>query len=144
MNLLSLSALLDQIDCPLIVDKYAFLIQESLGGRKTGTRTRRKGLWYMDRDEFYQEGGSTLVATLVEEKIAMMHHCRMEHVAFDKMSKVYPGVMSEVDKNNVKCEACECAKHTRTTMQVRGLEVYPRLCLFILMCGHVLLPLLVG
>lgn len=44
----------------------------------------------MDRDESGKQGGSALAATLVEkEKIAMMHHCRMGHVAFDKMSKVF-------------------------------------------------------
>lgn len=67
----------------------------------------------MDRDESGKQGGSALAATLVEkEKIAMMHHCRMGHVAFDKMSKVFPNVMSGIDKNNLKCEACEYAKHT--------------------------------
>jgi hypothetical protein len=51
----------------------------------------------------------------------------MEHVAFDKMSKFYPGVMSEVDKNNLKCEACEYAKHTRTTyvsMWLRSISLF--------------------
>ena len=36
-----------------------------------------------------------------KEKLAMIHHCRMGHVAFDKMSKVFPNVMSEVDKNTL-------------------------------------------
>lgn len=31
------------------------------------------------------------------------------------MSKVFPDVMSGIDKNNLKCKACEYAKHTRTT-----------------------------
>ena len=50
MNLLSLNALVDQIDCRVIVDKYVFLIQERLSGRKIGTGTRRRGLWYMDHE----------------------------------------------------------------------------------------------
>ena len=108
VNLLSLSALVDQIDCRVIVDRYVFRIQERLSGRKIGTGTSRRGLWYMDHDESCKPGGSALVAALVEkEKIVMMHHCRMGHVAFDKMSKVFPDVMSGVDKNNLKCEACE-------------------------------------
>lgn len=75
----------------------------------------------MDRDESGKQGGSALAATLVEkEKIAMMHHCRMGHVAFDKMSKVFPDVMSGIDKNNLKCEACEYAKHTRTIYVSKG------------------------
>jgi hypothetical protein len=68
----------------------------------------------------------------------MMHHCRMGHVAFDKMTKVFPDVMSEVDKNNLKCETCEYAKYTRNTYVIKGLKsISP-------MCGHVLFPLSVG
>ena len=123
VNLLSLSALVDQIDCRVIVDRYVFSIQERLSGRKIGTGTRRRGLWYMDRDEPGKLGGSALVAALVgKEKFAMVHHCRMGHVAFDKMSKAFPDVMSEVDKNNLKCEACEYAKHTRTIYVSKGLR----------------------
>ena len=73
VNLLSLSALVDEIDCRVIVDKYVFFIQERLSGRKIGTGTRRRGLWYMDRDGFCKQGGSALAATLVEkEKLAMI------------------------------------------------------------------------
>jgi hypothetical protein len=60
--------LVDEIDCQVIVDKYMFLIQERLSGRKIGTETKRTGLWYKDRDEFYKQGGSALVATLVEKE----------------------------------------------------------------------------
>jgi hypothetical protein len=114
VNLLSLSALVGQIDWWVIVDRYVFFIHERLSGGKIGTGTRRKGLWYMDRDESWKLGGSALVAALLEkEKIAMMHHYRMGHVAFDKMRKLFTDVMSEADKNNLKCEACKYAKHTR-------------------------------
>uniref|UniRef100_A0A453HZB9 GAG-pre-integrase domain-containing protein n=1 Tax=Aegilops tauschii subsp. strangulata TaxID=200361 RepID=A0A453HZB9_AEGTS len=43
----------------------------------------------------------------------MKHHCRMGHVSFDKMFKLFPDVMHGVDKNKLKCDACEFAKHTR-------------------------------
>jgi hypothetical protein len=37
----------------------------------------------MDHDESCKLGGSALAAALLEkEKIAMMHHCIMGHVAF--------------------------------------------------------------
>jgi hypothetical protein len=61
VNLLSLSALVDQIDCRVIVDRYVFFIQERLSGRKIETGTRRRGLWYMDRDESSKLEGSALV-----------------------------------------------------------------------------------
>ena len=45
----------------------------------------------------------------------------MGHVAFD-MGKAFPQVMSGIDKNNLKCEACEYAKHTRNTYVSKGLR----------------------
>jgi hypothetical protein len=41
--------------------RYVFFIQERLSGRKIGTGTRRRGLWYMDRDESSKLEGSALV-----------------------------------------------------------------------------------
>jgi hypothetical protein len=76
----------------------------------------------MDRDESCKLECSALVVLLEKEKIAMMYHCKMGHVAFDKMTKVFPDVMSEVDKNNLKCEACEYAEHTRNAYVSKGLR----------------------
>lgn len=35
---------------------------------------------------------------------------------------MFPDVMSGVDKNKLKCDACEYAKHTRTTYVSKGLR----------------------
>jgi hypothetical protein len=77
----------------------------------------------------------------------MMHHCRMRHVAFDKMTKIFPDVTSEIDKNNLKCEACEYAKHTVSTYvskELRSISPFMLVHSEFLMCRHVLFPLSVG
>ena len=43
-------------------------------------------------------------------------------MAFDKMYKVFPDVMCGVDKSKLKCDACEYAKHTRTSYVSKGLR----------------------
>ncbi|VAH22706.1 unnamed protein product [Triticum turgidum subsp. durum] len=123
VNLLSLSALIDQIDCRITLDKKICLIQERMTGRKLGTGTRRSGLWYMDRD-VSRSGASPILAVLVgvSETMAMIHHCRMGHMAFDKMSKMFPDVMRGVDKSKLVCDACEYAKHTRISYLSKGLR----------------------
>jgi transposase InsO family protein len=127
VNLVSLSALVDQIDCRIILDKKICLIQERMTGRKLGrklgTGTRHKGLWYMDRDMPNTTTSVVLAAILGEkEAMAMIDHCRMGHMAFDKMYKVFPDVMCGVDKSKLKCDACEYAKHTRTSYVSKGLK----------------------
>ena len=65
-----------------------------------------------------------------KEKQAMIHHCRMGHVSFDKMSRIFLDVMCRIGKGKLACNACEYAKHTRA-----GFGVYLPLCLFIQMYG---------
>jgi hypothetical protein len=75
----------------------------------------------MDR-EGTNEALCTMLAVRIEEKEAtvMLLHCRLGHLSFDKISKVFPDVMCGVDKNKLFCDACEYAKHTRTSYLSRG------------------------
>jgi transposase InsO family protein/uncharacterized membrane protein YgcG len=123
VNLLSLSALVDQIDCRIIIDRFVFVIQERSTGRSLGTGIRHRGLWYMDRSMTGQEG-MHMLAIVAEDKEtrALIHHCRMGHVSFDKMYQVFPNVMSGVDKSKLCCDACEFAKHTRSSYVAKGIR----------------------
>ena len=98
-------------------------MKERQTGKRLGTGTRRNGLWYMDR-EVPNNAVSTMLATMMGEKETkvMLHHCRMGHMSFEKMSKVFPDVMCGVDKNKLVCDACEFAKHTRTSYVSKGLR----------------------
>lgn len=125
VNLISLSSLIDQIDCSVTLNKKGCLIQEGETGRKIGEGIRRRGLWYLDREKNGGQESSLILAAVQGDKetMAMIHHCRMRHVSFDKMNKVYPAVMSKVDLSKLKCDACEYAKHTRTSYVSRGLRI---------------------
>ena len=101
-------ALCDQQDCRIMVDKYTCLIQERMTGRKIGTATRHRGLWRMDRDKIGHEANSILAAIVGgKENMALVHHCRMGHMAFDKMFQVFPDVMNGVDRTKLSCDACQ-------------------------------------
>ena len=64
-----------------------------------------------------------LVATMGEkEAMVMLQHCRMGHLSFDKMSKIFANVMCGVDKKKLVCDACEFGKHTRTSYVSRGIR----------------------
>jgi IS30 family transposase len=57
----------------------------------------------------------------MEAKV-ILEHCRLGHLSFDTMSKVFPGIMSKVDKRKLLCDACEYGKHTRSIYVSRGLR----------------------
>jgi hypothetical protein len=54
--------------------------------------------------------------------MALVHHCRMGHIAFNKMSEAFPYVMNGVDRTKLRCDTCEYAKHTRTSYVSRGMR----------------------
>ena len=68
VNLVSLSALVDQLDCRVILDRENCMIQERQTGRRLGSATRRSGLWYMDREET-NDAPCTVLAATVGERI---------------------------------------------------------------------------
>uniref|UniRef100_A0A8R7PEX6 Integrase catalytic domain-containing protein n=1 Tax=Triticum urartu TaxID=4572 RepID=A0A8R7PEX6_TRIUA len=124
VNLLSFSALINQVDCRITVDRKMCLIVDGPTGRRIGTGIRRRALWYMDREGLGQTGNPVFVAIVEErESVAMKHHCRMGHVSFDKMFKLFPDVMHGVDKNKLKCDVCEFAKHDILCKALRS--IYP-------------------
>ncbi|XP_071680627.1 uncharacterized protein [Lolium perenne] len=91
VNLISLSNLVDQLDCRIILDKYMCMIQERRTDRKLGDGIRRRGLWYLDREQPEMLGYSVVLAAVQGDKEckAMIHHCRMGHISFDKMNKYF-------------------------------------------------------
>jgi hypothetical protein len=116
VNLVSLSALVDQLDCRVILDRENCLIQERRTGRNLGSATRRSGLWYMDREGTNDASCTVLAATVGEKEASvMLLHCRLGHLSFDKICKAFPDVMCGVDRNKLFCDACDFAKHTRTS-----------------------------
>jgi transposase InsO family protein len=58
------------------------------------------------------------------EKEIMLLHCRLGHVSFESLNKLYPNVFKKVDKSRLVCDACELGKHTRSTYASIGLRSY--------------------
>jgi transposase InsO family protein len=105
-----------------MLDWKMCLIQERLTRERLGTGTRCNGLWYMDREVTSNAVCNVLAATVGEEAMVMLQHCRMRHLSFDKMSKVVPNVMCGVDKTKLVCDAREFGKHIRTSYVSRGIR----------------------
>jgi len=93
--------------------------QERRTGRNLGVGTWHDGLWYLDKSKTREEVYFPLSASEDEAKV-MLLHCRLGHISFDIMSKMFPHEMSKVNKSNLICDACEYGKHTRSSYVSRG------------------------
>nr|CAE05707.2 OSJNBb0065J09.3 [Oryza sativa Japonica Group] len=123
VNLVSISSLVDHMDCWVTLDRENCLIEERRTGRKLGIGIRQNGLWYLDRSGTNKALCSALaVGTSEEEARLILQHCRLGHMCFETMRKIYPDEMSKVDRSKLVCDACEYGKHTRATYISRGLR----------------------
>ena len=123
VNLVSLSALVDQMDCRVSFDQEHCLIQDRRTGKEIGIGIRHGGLWYVDGKESGKFLGAALAASMNEDEAkVMLQHCRLGHLLFDTMAKAFPEIMTKTDKRKLVCDACEYGKHTRATYVSRGLR----------------------
>jgi len=82
-----------------------------------GTRARRNGLWFIN-----QAGSALAAAVGAKEREIFLLHCRLGHVPFESLNKLYPDVFKDVDKTKLVCDACELGKHIRSTYPSIGLR----------------------
>jgi transposase InsO family protein len=123
VNLLSLSALVDQMDCQVSFDRDYCLIQERKTGKELGIVIRHGGLWYLDRKNGGESMGAALIASMNEDEIkVMLEHCRLGHLSFGAMAKLFPHMTNNVDNRKLVFDACEYGKHTRETYISKGLR----------------------
>jgi transposase InsO family protein len=122
VNLISISSLVDNMDCRVSLDRENCLIQERRTGKKLGIGIRRDGLWYLDRRGTNEDVCALMASTSKEVTEVLLLHCRLGHISFEIMSKMFPVEFSKVDKHMLICDACEYGKHTRTSYVSRGLR----------------------
>jgi hypothetical protein len=94
VNLLSVSSLVDQLNCTVLFDKNVCIFQERKTERKIGTEVRRDDLWYVDRE-------TVLLAAAVNEghEEVMLQHRRLGHLSFDSLNKLELELMNKVDRH---------------------------------------------
>jgi hypothetical protein len=56
------------------------------------------------------------------EKEIMLLHCRLGHVPFESLNKLYLDVFKKVDKSRLVYDTCELGKHTRFTYASIGIR----------------------
>jgi GAG-pre-integrase domain len=81
-------------------------------GRVIDIRKRSEGLYRLKQEEEKTKQRVCLAET--PELELFLLHCRLGHIPFNVLGRLYPKLHSRCSKNKLVCDACEFAKHTRT------------------------------
>lgn len=111
-------------------------IKDLKTGRLLGTGTERDGLYYLDNGA----GALALAVSASSKDELLLYHRRLGHISFKVMSRLFPSLFASCSQEELMCDACELAKHTRTTYPSSGKKVCMLLRLFILMFGDLVIP----
>ena len=96
VDLLSVSSIIDQFKRTVTFDVNSCVFQERGTGRRIGTGVRRNGLWFISHEE------STLrIVVEGDVKEILLFHCRLGHVSFESLSRLYPAIFKGVDKSRL-------------------------------------------
>ncbi|CAD6271158.1 unnamed protein product [Miscanthus lutarioriparius] len=108
-------------------DRENCIIEDKKTGKELGIGIRYGGLWFLDRKKDDKFLGTALTASMNEDEAkVMLQHCRLGHLSFDTMVKVFPEMMRKVDRRKLVCDACEYGKHTRSTYERMNLLFHQR------------------
>jgi GAG-pre-integrase domain len=117
-NLLSVSQLVDDLNCVVFLSPTHVVLQKLKTGRVIGIGQQSEGLYRL------KQGGEDLdlkayLTETPELELSLLHY-RLGHIPFTILGKLYPNLYSRCNKTKLVCDACEFAKHTRTIYPISG------------------------
>jgi GAG-pre-integrase domain len=130
-NLLSISQLVDDLNCVVSLSPTHVVLQELKTRRVIGIGKRSEGVYRPEQGEENTKQRACLAET-PEVKLFLLY-CRLGHIPFTVLERLYPKLYSSCNKAKLVCDACEFAKHTRIMYPFLVIEVYLILILFIRM-----------
>jgi GAG-pre-integrase domain len=88
------------------------VLQELKTERVIGIRKMSEGVYRLEQGEDNTKQRACLAETPEVELFLL--HCRLGHIPFTVLGRLYPKLYSRCNKAKLVCDACEFAKHTRT------------------------------
>jgi transposase InsO family protein len=108
----SVSQLVDDLNCVVSLSPTHVVLQELKTGRVIGIGKRSEGVYRLEQGEENTKQRACLAETPEVELFLL--HCRLGHISFIVLGRLYPKLYSRCNKAKLVCDACEFAKHTRT------------------------------
>jgi GAG-pre-integrase domain len=110
-NLLSISQLVDDLNYVVSLSHTHVVLQELKIGRVIGIGKMSKGLYRLKQGEENTKQRACLAET--PELELFLLHCRLSHIPFIVLGRLYPKLYSRCNKTKLVCDAYEFAKHTK-------------------------------
>ena len=115
VNLLFVSAITNALNCKIEFFPDHCVIQDLHTGKRIGNGRLHDGLYMLEGDP----GSSISQACFGENKDVnqeiIQWHRRLGHPSFFALEKLYPNLFARTQFDSLFCDACEYAKHTRTS-----------------------------
>ncbi|XP_073098849.1 uncharacterized protein [Elaeis guineensis] len=122
INLLSISAITNDLDCAVTFFKAHCVFQEPRIGRKFGTGIMRNGLYYLEGGVSGGYSETSLTVSSSQKEDLLLQHRRLGHLSFTLLACMFLTIFESYNKEKLVCDACELAKHTRSAYPGSGLR----------------------
>ncbi|XP_073117068.1 uncharacterized protein [Elaeis guineensis] len=119
INLLSINAITNYLDCAVTFFKTHCVFQEPKTGRKLGIGIMRNGLYYLEGGVSGGYSETSLTVSSSQKEDLLLQHRRLGHLSFTLLARIFPTIF-ETYKEKLVCDACELAKYTRSTYPNSG------------------------
>jgi GAG-pre-integrase domain len=117
-NFLSVSQLVDDLNCVIFLSSTHVVLQGLKMRRVIGIGQRSEGLYRLKQGREDLNSRACLAETPELELILL--HCRLGHIPFIILGKLYRKLYSTCNKNKLVCDVCEFVNHTRTIYLISG------------------------
>jgi GAG-pre-integrase domain len=117
-NLMSVSQLVDDLNCIISLSPSHVVVQELKTGKVIGIGKRTEDLYRLEQGPECLDVKAYFAGNPQMEMI--LWHRRLGHMSFSALERIFPVLFKKCSRSKLVCDACEFAKHTRTIYPSHG------------------------
>ncbi|KAJ7946112.1 Retrovirus-related Pol polyprotein from transposon TNT 1-94 [Quillaja saponaria] len=128
MNLLSISTITKELNCTVLFDSSSCVFQElgtekilGYGKEHNGLYLLEYGLEILSKDNTSGQALHSSSTTSSQQELVQWHH-RLGHPSFLVLGNMFPNLIKQCTMSNLTCDACEFAKHTRSSYPPQNIK----------------------
>jgi GAG-pre-integrase domain/Integrase core domain len=117
-NLMFVSQLVDDLNCIVSLSPSDVVVHELKTSKVIGIGKRNEDLYRLKQGPDILDAKTYFVGN--SEMKMILWHRRLGHMSFSALERIFPDLFKKCSRSELVCDACEFAKHIRTT--------YPSFC----------------
>jgi GAG-pre-integrase domain len=110
---MSVSQLVDDLNCIVSLSPSNVIVHELKTGNVIANGKRNEDLYRLEQGSSILDVKAYFTGN-PEMKMILWHH-RLGHMSFSDLERIFPDLFKKYSRSELVCDACEFAKHTRTT-----------------------------